>query len=140
MACCSAGTSASLCQTNNILVDGHYSRIINSKPEYIMAHSLQAISLLAKLGAYHLHVQLGFIALGLLQWMALSSPKLVWRRFGSWLRTMNVEAHPSELVVVTAMRNTISEFLIGLPSGHKLAKFLKDKIDFERMPSWRAAS
>jgi len=91
-----------------------------------------------KIRAYNLHVQLGLIALGLLQWLSLSLPKLAWLHFGSWLRTMNTTAHPSELVTATAMRNTLPDFLMGLPQGHDLAKFLEDKIDLDRMPHLRA--
>ena len=95
--------------------------------------------ILAKIGSYHLHLQLGLIALGLMQWLSLKLPGLVWRHFGSWMRTMNVELPPSELVVAQAMRNTMADFLVSLPEGHQLAKFLADKIDFERMPLLRYA-
>jgi hypothetical protein len=93
---------------------------------------------LGKIRAYHLHIQLGFIALGLLQWLSLSFPKKVWMHFGSWMRTMNTKLPPSELATATAMRNTLADFLMGLPRGHFLAKFLRGKLDFGRMPAFRA--
>jgi hypothetical protein len=43
-----------------------------------------------KLGAYHRHIQIGLIAQGTLQYLAVSCPRLVWASFGSWLRTVSV--------------------------------------------------
>ena len=42
-----------------------------------------------KLRAYHVHVQLGCIAQGLLQHLSINHTAEVWRCFRSWLRTMN---------------------------------------------------
>ena len=42
-----------------------------------------------KLNAYHVHVQLGVIAQGLLQHLAINHTAAVWHGFRSWLRTMN---------------------------------------------------
>jgi hypothetical protein len=41
-----------------------------------------------KLAAYHRHIQIGLIAQGLLQCLAIQHPRLVWSSFGSWLRTI----------------------------------------------------
>jgi len=95
---------------------------------------------LKKIAAYELHVQLGLIALGLLQYLSLQFSKCIWRTFGSWLRTMNSSTNPSEQVVAMAMRNTFPEFLAGLPRTHKLRKFLKGKVDLSRVPAYRLAS
>ena len=94
---------------------------------------------LAKIGAYNLHMQLGIIALGLMQWLSLEFPKRVWRHFGSWMRTMNTRMPPSELVVANAMRNTLVDFLVGMPQGDAFAKFLENKIDFDRLMRLRYA-
>lgn len=94
--------------------------------------------IIAKIRAYHLHLQLGMIALGLLQWLSLSFSSSVWAHFGSWMRTMKKGLPPSELVVAQALRNTFPDFLLGLPKHHNLAKFLIDKIDFDRMPTYRS--
>ena len=51
-----------------------------------------------KLAAFHVHVQLGCIAQGLLQHLAINHTAEVWRCFRSWLRTMNPALPPSELV------------------------------------------
>ena len=44
-------------------------------------------SIQRKLSAYHRHIQLGIIAHGLLHYLSLSLPKLIWASFGSWIRT-----------------------------------------------------
>jgi hypothetical protein len=49
-----------------------------------------------KLRAYHVHVQLGCIAQGLLQHLSLNHTAEVWHCFRSWLRTMNPAMPPSE--------------------------------------------
>jgi len=64
-----------------------------------------------KLRAYHVHVQLGCIAQGLLQHLAINHTAEVWRRFRSWLRTMNPAMPPSELIVSCALRTTLPAFL-----------------------------
>ncbi|MFQ5479614.1 MAG: transposase, partial [Candidatus Binatia bacterium] len=64
-----------------------------------------------KIGAYHLHVQLGCIAQGLMLHLSLNFSGEVWRQFRSWLRTMNVDQPPSELVVAHALRNRLPDFL-----------------------------
>jgi hypothetical protein len=63
-----------------------------------------------KLRAYHVHVQLGCIAQGLLQHLALNHTAAVWLYFRSWLRTMNPAMPPSELIVASALRSSITTF------------------------------
>lgn len=63
-----------------------------------------------KLRAYHVHVQLGCIAQGLLQHLALNFTTQVWGAFRSWLRTMNPAQPPSELIVANALRTAIPAF------------------------------
>ena len=62
-----------------------------------------------KIDAYHRHIQLGLIAQGLLQILAATKSQLVWRSFGSWLRTIRPGLAPSEQVVAVALRNTLPE-------------------------------
>jgi hypothetical protein len=78
-----------------------------------------------KLAAYHRHVQLGCIAQGLLQYLALTCGPTVWQLFRSWLRTMHPERPPSELVVAHALRTSLPEFLAVGPPDAILAKFLR---------------
>jgi hypothetical protein len=81
-----------------------------------------------KLAAYHTHVQLGCIAQGLLQYLAISCTSTVWQLFRSWLRTMRPDCPPSELVVAYALRDSLPEFLAAGPSDPTLAKFLCQKL------------
>ena len=87
-----------------------------------------------KLDAYHRFVQLGCIAQGLLQYLALYYRVEVWRHFRSWLRTMNAQQAPSEAVVAQALRNTWPEFLADSPDKLELKKFILDRTDFDRSP------
>ena len=63
-----------------------------------------------KLRAYHVHVQLGCVAQGLLQHLSINQTAEVWRCFRSWLRTMNPAMPPSELIVASALRSTLPAF------------------------------
>ena len=77
-----------------------------------------------KISAYHAYIQLGCIAQGLLLYLATSYGSLVWTRFRSWLRTMNPNQPPSELVVAYALRSDLPEFLASPDADHDLKKFL----------------
>ena len=79
-----------------------------------------------KLAAYHVHVQLGCIAQGLLQHLAINHTAEVWRCFRSWLRTMNPSLPPSELVVANALRTGIPEYFSSPGLDPTLAKFCQD--------------
>src|ERR1700691_6819623 len=48
-----------------------------------------------KMRAYHAFIQAGVVAQGLLQYLAVAAPKLVWSSFGSWLRTIRPGIPPS---------------------------------------------
>lgn len=85
-----------------------------------------------KIGAYHAHIQLGVIAQGLLQTLALCCTATVWKRFGSWLRTIRPEILPSELVVAVALRHSLPLFLADSPEDHALTKFIRDRLDLSR--------
>ncbi len=52
-----------------------------------------------KLDAYHRFIQIGLIAQGLLQYLLICVPELVWAKFGSWLRTIR----PGILPTVTSL-------------------------------------
>ena len=85
-----------------------------------------------KVAAYHRHIQLGLIAQGLLQILSATKPKLVWRSFGSWIRTVRPGMAPSEQVASIAMRNTLPEFLAASDKAIIFTKFLRDRIDLSR--------
>jgi hypothetical protein len=92
-----------------------------------------------KMLAFHRYVQLGCVAQGLLQHLALNFRTMVWGLFGSWLRTMKTTAPPSEAVAAQALRNTLPEFLPTAGGDHELKKFILQHVDFDRCPALRLA-
>ncbi len=92
-----------------------------------------------KLRAYHVFVQAGIVAQGLLQYLASCYPKLVWQSFGSWLRTIRPGLAPSELVVATALRHSLPEFLLVTGPACNFAKFITERQDLDRMDVFRLA-
>lgn len=93
-----------------------------------------------KLGAYHCFLQMGVIAQGSLQAIAILHPDTVWRSFGSWLRTIRPGVPPSEHVVATAMRQRLPEFLATCRKSNPLAKIIANNLDLERAEGLRMAS
>ena len=85
-----------------------------------------------KLAAYERHIQLGLIAQGLLQYLALNFRRVTWFNFHSYIRTACPQKPPSEWVVAHALRHSWPEFLRGLPHNATLKKFLASKISFDR--------
>ena len=82
-----------------------------------------------KIAAYHRHIQVGLIAQGLLQYLAIKHPREVWASFGSWLRTIRDGLCPSELVCAAALRNALPEYLADSVNSSQLQKFLRSRID-----------
>jgi hypothetical protein len=85
-----------------------------------------------KLAAYERHIQIGLIAQGLLQYLALTFPHAVWRNFASYLRTADTNKAPSEWVVAMALRNTWHDFLRFSSHTFAFKKFLSSRIDRTR--------
>ena len=77
-----------------------------------------------KLLAYHVHVELGCIAQGLLQRLAINHTADVWRCFRSWLCTMNPAMPPSELIISNALCSTLPEFIVVPALAPDLTKML----------------
>jgi hypothetical protein len=77
-----------------------------------------------KIEAYHRFLQLGVIAHGLIQMLAIQQPRTMWRHFGSWMRTMNTARPPSEFVVAEALRNTATDFPKAFAGQLGMGKFL----------------
>jgi hypothetical protein len=90
-----------------------------------------------KMDAYHRYVQLGCIAQGLLQYLSVTFGKKVWRHFRSWLRTMNQDQAPSEMVVACALRACLPQFLAVRHGSHDLEKIIIENADVSRMPEFR---
>jgi hypothetical protein len=93
-----------------------------------------------KMRAYHAFIQAGVVAQGLLQYLALVAPKLVWDSFGSWLRTIRPGIAPSEFVVANALRQTLPDFLLAPAKSDSLAKFIAERQDTQNMRIFRLAS
>jgi Transposase DDE domain len=93
-----------------------------------------------KIHAYHCYVQIGCIAQGLLQHLAVNFSNTVWKQFRSWLRTMKTDQPPSELVVACALRSGLFEFLAATPDEHTLKKLILDHLDPSQLPEYRMAA
>jgi hypothetical protein len=93
-----------------------------------------------KMDAYHRFIQLGLIAQGIMVAIATTAPDLVWRNFGSWLRTIRPGVCPSEMVVAIALRNTLPEFLADSTCDPNFTKFIQERLDIERAEGIRLAA
>jgi hypothetical protein len=80
-----------------------------------------------KIHAYHTFVQAGVIAQGLLLYLSATYPKLVWKSFGSWLRTIRPNVAPSEFVVAQALRQSLPHFLASNEERHAFTKFITER-------------
>jgi len=93
-----------------------------------------------KMHAYHVFIAAGIVTQGLLQYLAVVAPKLVWDSFGSWLRTIRPGIPPSEFVVANALRRLFPDFLLGAAENGSLAKFIANRQDTTNMRAFRLAS
>jgi hypothetical protein len=93
-----------------------------------------------KMAAYHRSMQVGLIAQGIMLALATTVPEVVWRHFGSWLRTRRPGVCPSERVVATALRNSLPEFLADDSNAPDLAIFLDERMDFSQANANRLAA
>jgi hypothetical protein len=92
-----------------------------------------------KIHAYHVFIQAGIVCQGLLQYLSVAFPTLVWNTFGSWLRTIRPGIPPSELVVAHALRQSLTEFLLNADEGDFLAKFIVERQDHGKLEMFRLA-
>jgi len=81
-----------------------------------------------KLAAFERHIQLGLIAQGLLQYLAVCFRRVCWFNFHTYLRTASPQKPPSEWVVTHALRQSWPYFLAYSPESLTLKKFLASKI------------
>ncbi len=93
-----------------------------------------------KIHAYHVFIQAGVVCQGLLQYLAVAFPKLVWESFGSWPRTIRPGIPPSEFVVANALRQSLPEFLLTAVQRNFLAKFIVERQDPRKMEMFRLAA
>ena len=93
-----------------------------------------------KIDAYHRYMQLGLIAQGIMLAISTTEPELVWKHFGSWLRTIRPGICPSERVVAAALRNSLPDFLADDSCAPNLTKFLRERLDLSRAEGTRLAA
>jgi hypothetical protein len=90
-----------------------------------------------KIHAYHLFVQAGIVAQGLLQYLSVAFPNLVWASFGSWIRTIRPGIPPSEMVSAMALKNSFPDFLLSDTNQSTFAKFITERVDPSRSEGMR---
>jgi hypothetical protein len=112
----------------NPIKRGSGNQNIASKPEQYK------LAVKRKIDAYHRYVQVGCIAQGLLQHLAINFSQTVWDKFKSWLRTMKKDLVPSEMVVSYALKSTFLDFLLDATSEPELTKFILDRAQTDRIP------
>jgi hypothetical protein len=93
-----------------------------------------------KLHAYHVFIHASLVCQGLLQYLAVAFPQVVWNSFGSWLRTIRPGIPPSELVVATALRQSLPEFLLNADQSDIFTKFVVERQDTNKMQAFRLAA
>jgi len=93
-----------------------------------------------KITAYHVYLQLGCIAQGLLLHLALNHAAAVWKHFRSWLRTMNQQLPPSELVVAHALRADLPVFIADCCGDTNLKKFTEAYCIADAVPVFKEAA
>jgi len=93
-----------------------------------------------KLLAYHVFIQAGLICQGLLQYLSVAHTGLVWTSFSSWLRTVRPGIPPSELVVATALRQRLPEFLLDPRKNNIFTEFLAKREDTSKMRGFQLAA
>jgi hypothetical protein len=71
---------------------------------------------------------------GLLQYLSVSLGSHVWKHFNSWLRTMDPNRSPSEMVVGQALRSSLPHFLATMHGEHELEKMLVNNAHLSRLP------
>jgi hypothetical protein len=93
-----------------------------------------------KIQAYHVHMLVGIIAQGMLQYLSVVHSKTVWKSFGSWIRTIRPGVLPSEQVVALSLRNVLPEFLGVSDPNQILVEFIRKNIDLQRSEGFLLAA
>lgn len=84
-------------------------------------------SVAKKIRSYHLFIQAGFIAHGLLQYLSMHHHQTVWKNFGTWIRTIRGNTLPSEMIVAKSLTSSYFEFLVDDQNDPILKKFIREK-------------
>ena len=89
----------------------------------------QRLRIIEFVDGYHRRCVIIFFYLitqGLMHYLSACHTDLVWKSFGSWLRTIRRGVAPSERFVALTMRNTLDEFLIVGTATNSVAKFITE--------------
>ncbi|MGB0356391.1 MAG: transposase [Opitutales bacterium] len=85
-----------------------------------------------KINAFHNHITSGYIAHGLAMYLGINKPQQVWSTFSGWLRTINKDMNPSDLVVKNALATALPEYLMSNNDTEDWRKILMQYTDTER--------
>jgi hypothetical protein len=86
-----------------------------------------------KMRAYHTFLQAAAICQGMLQYVLTSMPEVIWASLGTWLRTIRPGISPSELIVMSAMRQALPHFLLDFEQDSDFVKFILQRQDPRRL-------
>jgi hypothetical protein len=93
-----------------------------------------------KIHAYHVFLQAGIVAQGLMQYLSVVYPQAIWESFGSWLRTIRPGIAPSEFVVSEALRQSLPHFLLSSANTHAFAKFVTQRQNIDEREMFQTAA
>lgn len=93
-----------------------------------------------KIRAFHVHIQVGTIAQGMLLLVSALATESIWIHFGSWIRTVRPGNAPSEMVASVSLRNSLPEYLSSSILISTFAKFLLSNLDLDRKEGLLLAS
>lgn len=93
-----------------------------------------------KINAYHVFIQAGVVSQGLLQYLSVHFPQLIWDSCRTWLRTIRPGIAPSEFVVSNALRSCLPDFLLSSENNAAFAKFILERQDHDQMEMFRMAA
>jgi len=77
-----------------------------------------------KLHAYQVFLTMGVVVQGLMHYLSGCHTEAVWAAHRTWIRTIRKGVAPSELIVKTALRNALPDFLLSGGETHDLTKFI----------------
>ncbi len=95
----------------------------------------------ASFAAYHVFIQAGIICQGLLQYLAVAHPQLVWNLF----RLLAADHSPRHPALRARRRHhatprALPEFLLNTPKSSIFTKFVTERQDTNKMQAFRLAA
>lgn len=93
-----------------------------------------------KLRAYHVFVQAGLIAHGMMQYLAATNPEPIRNISRPWLRTMRPGVPPSEFATASALRESLPHFLADAQNSNIFAKFVAEQRHHDYQTASRLAA